>query len=121
MILYFVLKTKNFYFSYSLGSIPVYYREIYKLCSPNGDTIHRDVFQTLLSQSKLSGPILRMIWDLTGPPQGVVTRINFYKTLALLAWAQQGKDPSDKLFDNFNGKGNFARKCFRLKLIINLY
>lgn len=93
-----------------LGSIPVYYRDIYNLCSPNGETIHRDVFQTLLSQSKLSGPILRTIWDLTGPPQGVVTRTNFYKTLALLAWAQQGKDPSDKLFDNFNGKGNLDRK-----------
>lgn len=88
-----------------LGSIPAYYREVYEICSPNGEAVHRDVFQTLLSQSKLSGSTLRIIWDLTGPPQGLITRTNFYKTLALLAWSQQGKTPSDKLFDNFTGKG----------------
>lgn len=76
--------------------------------------MHRDVFQALLSQSNLSGPILRTIWDLTGPPQGLITRTNFYKTLALLAWSQQGKTPSDKLFDHFTGKGKITPVAYCL-------
>lgn len=87
------------------GSIPSYYREVFETCSRDGDPVHRDVFQALLTQSKLSGTILATVWNLTGPPQGLITRTNFYKALALLAWAQQGKEPTDKHFENFSGKG----------------
>jgi sorting nexin-8 len=45
-----------------------------------------------------------VIWDLAGPSQGLITRTNLYKTLALVAWAQQGKTLSEKLFNSSAGK-----------------
>ncbi|KAI4455813.1 transposase is4 [Holotrichia oblita] len=89
---------------FSAGSIPVTYREVYAICSHNDEPIHKDVYQKLLAQCKLSSDILRVIWNLVGPVEGTVTRTNLYKTLALVAWAQQGKKPSNKLFETFNGK-----------------
>lgn len=48
---------------------------------------------------------LKLIWDIAGPPQGAITRTSLYRSLALVAWAQQGKLLSEKLLDNFSGKG----------------
>lgn len=48
----------------------------------------------------LSKEQLKTIWDLVGTSQGYVGRTNLYKTLVLVAYAQQGKQLSDKLFDN---------------------
>lgn len=36
-----------------------------------------------------------------------MNRTNLYKTLALIAWAQQGKTLSDKLFENCVTKGRY--------------
>lgn len=80
---------------------------MFAICSHNDEPIHKDVYQKLLAQCKLTPEILRIIWDLVGPTQGTVTRTNLYKTLALVAWAQQGKQPNNKLFETFNGKGKF--------------
>ncbi|KAK9885194.1 hypothetical protein WA026_010700 [Henosepilachna vigintioctopunctata] len=86
------------------GSIPLLYREIFDICSNNGDPINRDIYECLLKQCNLEPNQLKFIWDLAGPPQGVITRTNLYKTLALVAWAQQGKILSEKLLENFSGK-----------------
>lgn len=37
--------------------------------------------------------------------QGYLSRTSLYKALALVAWAQQGKELSIKLLDNFSGNG----------------
>ncbi|KAK9681210.1 PX domain [Popillia japonica] len=89
---------------FSAGSIPVTYREVYAICSHNDEPIHKDVYQKLLAQCKLSSDVLKVIWNLVGPVEGTVTRTNLYKTLALVAWAQHGKKPSNKLFETFSGK-----------------
>lgn len=95
------------------AAIPALYRDLYKSCSNNEEPIHKDVYQALLSQCNLDSGQLKVIWELVGPnknTQGVVNRTNFYKTLALIAWAQQGKNLSEKLFDTFNGDGMWSKR-----------
>lgn len=104
----------------SPAAIPVLYRDLYNKCSSNDEPIHKDVYQALLSQCGIDASQLKIIWDMVGPnrnTQGVVNRTNFYKTLALVAWAQNGKTISDKLFDNFTGDGELF---FALLLSINI-
>lgn len=82
------------------------YRDLFELCSSNGDTVHKDVYKHLLSACKLDNSTINTIIDISCVNQGaLINRTTFYKTLALIAWCQQGKSPSDKLFDNFSGKG----------------
>ncbi|XP_045476813.1 sorting nexin-8-like [Harmonia axyridis] len=90
--------------SFTEGSIPSLYRETFDVCSNNGDPIHRDVYECLLKHCNLQSSQLKLIWDIAGPPQGLISRISLYRTLALVAWAQQGKLLSEKLFENFSGK-----------------
>lgn len=80
------------------------YREVFDVCSWNGEPVSKEVLQCLLERCELDKSALKVIWSLTGSSEGV-SRTNFYKTLALVAWAQQGKAPSEKLFDNFTGDG----------------
>ncbi|XP_019758952.1 sorting nexin-8 isoform X1 [Dendroctonus ponderosae] len=90
----------------AIAAIPVSYRDLYSKCSNNDEPIHIDVYKSLLSQCNLDNTQLKIIWDLVGPQrqtQNAVNRTNFYKTLALIAWAQQGKQISEKLFDSFTG------------------
>ncbi|KAF5302528.1 hypothetical protein FQR65_LT00900 [Abscondita terminalis] len=89
---------------FSAGKIPAFYREIFDICSLNGNPIEKDVFKDLLACGKLDSATLKIIWDLTGPAQGPITRTNLYKALSLIGWAQDGKTPSNKLFENFTGK-----------------
>lgn len=77
---------------------------MFDVCSWNGEPVSREVFQCLLTNCELDKSALKAIWDLTGSSQGV-NRTIFYKALALIAWAQQGKAPNEKLFDNFTGEG----------------
>ncbi|KAH0540418.1 sorting nexin-8-like [Cotesia glomerata] len=85
----------------SSGSIPPFYREIYeKICSPTSGNVEREVFKSLLVKSQLSSPILSQIWDLVDSRTGFLSRSGLYKGLALVAFAQQGKQPSDKLLEN---------------------
>lgn len=89
---------------FSAGKIPPLYREIFDACSSNGDPIHRDIFRDLLACGNLDSSTLKIIWNLTGPTQGPITRTNLYKALSLIGWAQEGKTPSNKLFENFNAR-----------------
>ncbi|CAH0563473.1 unnamed protein product [Brassicogethes aeneus] len=86
------------------GIIPSQYREFYEICSFNGEPIHQEVYQCFLSQCKVTTIQLKEIWDLLRPVQNSINRTSFYKTLALLAFAQQGKLITDKLFDSCSGK-----------------
>lgn len=63
------------------------------------------MYECLLKQCNLESGQLKLIWDIAGPPQGAITRTSLYRSLALVAWAQQGKLLSEKLLDNFSGKG----------------
>lgn len=45
------------------------------------------------------------IWELVDSKTGYLTRNGLYKGLALVAFAQQGKQPSDKLFENCESQG----------------
>ncbi|XP_058798848.1 sorting nexin-8-like [Phymastichus coffea] len=85
----------------SFGSIPPYYRIVYeKVCSPVSGNVEREVFKSLLVKSQLSSSLLSQIWDLVDSKMGYLTRSGLYKGLALVALAQQGKQPSDKLLEN---------------------
>ncbi|KAF5285783.1 hypothetical protein FQA39_LY04244 [Lamprigera yunnana] len=86
------------------GKIPSFYREVFDMCSSNGDPISRDIFKDVLACGKLDSATLKIIWDLTVSAQESITRTNLYKALSLIGWAQEGKSPSNKLFDNFTGK-----------------
>lgn len=96
-----------------LGRIPALYREVFEVCSCNGEPVTKEVFECFLSHCVLEKSALKAIWELTGASQGV-SRTNFYKALALIAWTQQGKTPCEKLFDNFTGEGglHFVCNCF---------
>ncbi|KAJ8951556.1 hypothetical protein NQ318_020430 [Aromia moschata] len=104
----------------SSAAVPPLYREIFDICSNDGQPIHRDVYQCFLSQCKLSSSQLKTIWDLAGTSQGYVNRTTFYKTLALVAWAQQGKQLSDKLLDNCVEKEYPAPEISDLSPVKNL-
>lgn len=96
-----------------LGRVPLIYSEIFDTCSINGDPIIRDIYHSLLTQCNLNVTQLKTIWDLiVGPStnQQNITRTNFYKTLALIGWAQQGKDITEKLFLNTTDKGIYLLK-----------
>lgn len=86
------------------GRIPALYREVFDVCSWNGEPVSVEVFQCLLSRFEFEKSVLKTIWDLVGSSNGI-SRTNFYKGLALIAWVQQGKTPSEKLFENFSGEG----------------
>lgn len=57
------------------------------------------------------------ICNIVGTSHNHVNRTNLYKTLALIAWAQQGKVLSDKLFENCVSKGMYRREL--LNNVIN--
>ncbi|XP_015608090.1 sorting nexin-8 isoform X2 [Cephus cinctus] len=85
----------------SSGSIPPFYREVYeKIASTSGGNVEREVFKSLLVKSQLSSSVLSQIWELVDSKMGYLTRSSLYKGLALVAFAQQGKQPSDKLLEN---------------------
>nr|CAD7426416.1 unnamed protein product [Timema monikensis] len=88
----------------SFGSVPPYYREVYDICAPTGSSVSKDFFTKLLVKSGLPSQTLSLIWELVDAKQGSLPRSSLYKALALVALAQQGRQPSAKLLDNFSGE-----------------
>ncbi|XP_067005219.2 sorting nexin-8 [Anabrus simplex] len=87
------------------GSVPPLYREVYDICSPTSDSVDKEVFTKLLVKSELPSQTLSSIWELVvEPKQSSLSRSSLYKALALVAWAQQGKQPTAKLLENFSGE-----------------
>nr|CAD7263324.1 unnamed protein product [Timema shepardi] len=86
-------------------SVPPYYREVYDICAPTGSSVSKEFFTKLLVKSGLPSQTLSLIWELVDAKQGgALPRSSLYKALALVALAQQGRQPSAKLLDNFSGE-----------------
>ncbi|XP_057667042.1 sorting nexin-8-like [Diorhabda carinulata] len=88
----------------SSASVPQFYRQLFDACSNDGQPILSEVYQNLLTKCKLSTAQIEKIYNLIKPSSEGINRTNFYKTLALIAWSQQGKQLSDKLFENCTEK-----------------
>lgn len=73
-----------------------------KYCAHNRNNI---VSMQVLSLEKTLSFVLSQIWKLVDSKTGYLTRSGLYKGLALVAFAQQGKQPSDKLLENSESQG----------------
>uniref|UniRef100_T1JGV2 PX domain-containing protein n=1 Tax=Strigamia maritima TaxID=126957 RepID=T1JGV2_STRMM len=89
----------------SFGSVPQFYNEIYNIiCPTSKQQVDRDIFVKLLIKSSLPSHTLIAIWDLVDKKQGYLTRNGLYKSLALIALAQQGKQIGETILDTYNGQ-----------------
>ncbi|CAF94132.1 unnamed protein product [Tetraodon nigroviridis] len=83
------------------GSVPAYYREVYEaICGRTDERVHVEVFQRLLQKPDLSRVVLGQIAEHVESTDGFLSKLSLYKALALIAFAQQGKQPSGKLLEN---------------------
>ncbi|CAG2054539.1 unnamed protein product [Timema podura] len=80
------------------------FSEVYDICAPTGSSVSKEFFTKLLVKSGLPSQTLSLIWELVDAKQGFLPRSSLYKALALVALAQQGRQPSAKLLDNFSGE-----------------
>ncbi|XP_063234264.1 sorting nexin-8-like isoform X2 [Bacillus rossius redtenbacheri] len=87
----------------TFGSVPAYYREIFDMCAGRSSVVSKESFTKVLVKSGLPAQTLSTVWDLVDAKQGSLSRGCLYKALALVAWAQQGKQPTAKLLENFSG------------------
>lgn len=84
-----------------LGSVPAYYREVYEAIRCRTDErVQVEVFQRLLQRTDLSKAVLGQIAEHVDYTDGFLSKLSLYKALALIALAQQGKQPSPKLLEN---------------------
>ncbi|MEQ2191526.1 hypothetical protein XENOCAPTIV_029998 [Xenoophorus captivus] len=83
------------------GSVPAYYREVYEAIRCRTDErVQVEVFERLLQRAGLSKTALSQIAEHVDSTDGFLTKLSLYKGLALIAVAQQGKQPSPKLLEN---------------------
>ncbi|KAG8253008.1 hypothetical protein J6590_044000 [Homalodisca vitripennis] len=84
------------------GSVPAQYREveaeINSLVSP--EFSRKDVLRSFIKKSKLRDEKLDQIWELLQLADDHVSSDQLFAALALVGWAQQGRDLSLELFDN---------------------
>ncbi|XP_077383531.1 sorting nexin-8a isoform X1 [Festucalex cinctus] len=85
------------------GSVPAYYREVYEAVScQNDEKVQVEVFQRLLESTKLSKALQAQISEhIDAAADGFLSKLSLYKALALIAIAQQGKQPSPKALENY--------------------
>uniref|UniRef100_A0A2L2YED2 Sorting nexin-8-like n=1 Tax=Parasteatoda tepidariorum TaxID=114398 RepID=A0A2L2YED2_PARTP len=89
----------------AFGTVPPFYREMYDIvCANQENVVDQDMFIKLLVKSSLPKQTLSQIWELVDTRQGYLSRSGLYKALALVAFAQQGKQVSEKLIQNFTGE-----------------
>uniref|UniRef100_A0AAQ5XAQ6 PX domain-containing protein n=1 Tax=Amphiprion ocellaris TaxID=80972 RepID=A0AAQ5XAQ6_AMPOC len=83
------------------GSVPAYYREVYEaICCRTDERVQVEVFHRLLQRTDLSKVVLNQIAEHVDSADGFLSKLALYKALALIALAQQGKQPSPKLLEN---------------------
>ncbi|XP_021413456.2 sorting nexin-8 [Oncorhynchus mykiss] len=83
------------------GSVPPYYREVYEaIRSKIEERVQVEVFQRLLSRTDLPTAVQGQIAEHVDYTDGFLSKLSLYKALALIALAQQGKQPSPKLLEN---------------------
>ncbi|KAK7940553.1 hypothetical protein WMY93_003879 [Mugilogobius chulae] len=79
------------------GSVPAYYREVYEaIHSRTHEKVQLEVFQRLLQKTELSKKLIGQIVEHVECTDGYLNKLSLYKALALIALAQQGKQPSPK-------------------------
>uniref|UniRef100_A0AAR2IUP4 PX domain-containing protein n=1 Tax=Pygocentrus nattereri TaxID=42514 RepID=A0AAR2IUP4_PYGNA len=69
-------------------------------CSRTDERVQIEVFHRLLNRTDLSINQQNQITDHIDHGNGFLSKVSFYKALALIALAQQGKQPSPKLLEN---------------------
>ncbi|KAM7296534.1 sorting nexin-8 [Ixodes scapularis] len=85
----------------SIGAVPAIYKEVHAILNPSERAeVDRELYGKLLSSTNLPKSTLEQVWELSGARVGPVTRTSLYKSLALLALAQQGKQLDDKSLAN---------------------
>ncbi|XP_036794189.1 sorting nexin-8 isoform X1 [Oncorhynchus mykiss] len=83
------------------GSVPPYYREVYEaIRSKIEERVQVEVFKRLLSRTDLPSAVQGQIAEHVDYTDGFLSKLSLYKALALIALAQQGKQPSPKLLEN---------------------
>ncbi|TSS23721.1 Sorting nexin-8 [Bagarius yarrelli] len=83
------------------GSVPSYYREVHQAVSSRTDErVSIDVFQRLLNRTDLPVSIQNQITEHVDNGDGFLSKVSLYKGLALIAFAQQGKQPSPKVLES---------------------
>ncbi|XP_077490012.1 sorting nexin-8-like [Amblyomma americanum] len=76
----------------SVGAVPALYKEVHSLLNPSDkNEIDRELFSRLLASTNLPKTTLDQVWEYAGARQGPVTATSLYKSLALVAIAQQGR------------------------------
>uniref|UniRef100_A0A668A8Y9 Sorting nexin 8a n=1 Tax=Myripristis murdjan TaxID=586833 RepID=A0A668A8Y9_9TELE len=82
-------------------SVPPYYREVYEAIRCRTDErVQVEVFQRLLQRTDLNKAVVDQISEHVDCADGSLSKLSLYKALALIALAQQGKQPSPKLLEN---------------------
>uniref|UniRef100_A0AAY4C507 PX domain-containing protein n=1 Tax=Denticeps clupeoides TaxID=299321 RepID=A0AAY4C507_9TELE len=85
----------------SPGSVPPCYREVHQALSGRADErVQVEVFRRLLSKAELPSAVQTQIAGHIDNSDGFLSKLSLYKGLALIALAQQGKQPSPKLLEN---------------------
>ncbi|KAL3214556.1 hypothetical protein MRX96_034831 [Rhipicephalus microplus] len=85
----------------SVGAVPVLYKEVHGLLNPNDrNEIDRELFGRLLASTNLPKTTLDQVWEYAGAKQGPVTPTSLYRSLALVAIAQQGRQLDEKTLLN---------------------
>ncbi|KAJ3600968.1 hypothetical protein NHX12_031941 [Muraenolepis orangiensis] len=83
------------------GSVPSYYREVYEaIRCRTEERVQVEVFHRLLDRTDLQKAARGQIVEHVEWTGGFLSKLSFYKALALIALAQQGKQPSPKLLEN---------------------
>ncbi|XP_076000488.1 sorting nexin-8a isoform X2 [Genypterus blacodes] len=83
------------------SSVPAYYREVYEAIRCRTDErVQVEVFQRLLQKTDLPKAAQGQIAEHVDATDGFLSKLSLYKALALIALAQQGKQPSPKLVEN---------------------
>ncbi|CAF0924773.1 unnamed protein product [Adineta ricciae] len=86
----------------STGSIPSIYRDLFEMINLHGiDKLTLTVFVPLFESPTLTKAILNQIWNAVIKTNSLSSRNEFYKCLALMALAQQGKNVDERLLDNY--------------------
>ncbi|CAF1219463.1 unnamed protein product [Rotaria sordida] len=84
------------------GSIPAIYRDLYEMINLHGlEKLTFTIFVPLFESDTLAQAVLNQIWYSVTKSSSIGSRNDFYKCLALMALAQQGKTIDEKLLDNY--------------------
>ncbi|CAF1246872.1 unnamed protein product [Rotaria sordida] len=84
------------------GSIPAIYRDLYEMINLHGlEKLTFTIFVPLFESDTLTQAVLNQIWYSVTKSSSIGSRNDFYKCLALMALAQQGKTIDEKLLDNY--------------------